>query len=89
MSNKVSCSIDDLSNEIMKALKDYKEDITEDVKELSNQIIKEARNELKQISPRASKNVYTRKGSISGKKGDVITPRKLCKIMEYKKWKKD
>lgn len=66
MSNKVSCSIDDLSNEIMKALKDYKEDITEDVKELSNQIIKEATNELKSISPRSSKKVYLRKWSVQG-----------------------
>lgn len=89
MSNSNKVSVDKLASVILEQLQNYKEDIEKDVIEVSNEIIKEARNELKQISPKSSKNVYTRKGSVSGKKGDVITPRKLCKILEYKKWRKD
>lgn len=71
MSNSNKVSIDNLSSEIMKCLKEYKEDINDEVKEVSDKLIKEARNELKQISPRASKTVKLRGGT-------SVIPRKLC-----------
>ena len=89
MSNSNKVYVDKIDYVILEQLQNYKEDIEKDVIEVSNEIIKEARNELKQIWPKSNKNVYTRKGSVSGKKGDVITARKLCKILEYKKWRKD
>lgn len=52
---------DDLSKEIMKALTEYKEDIEEDVVETVDIITKQARDELKQTSPRGKgtrKNPY-------------------------------
>lgn len=78
MSNKVS--VDNLSSAIMKYLQEYKEDIEDDVKELADKNIKEARDELKSISPKAKKEVRL-------KGGGVVAPRKLCKILGYKKWK--
>ncbi len=76
MSNSNKVSIDNLSSSIMKALQEYKDDISEEVKETSEKLIKEARNELKQISPKTSKTVKL-------KGGTSIVPRKLCKILEY------
>lgn len=81
MSNSNKVSIDELSSSIMKALQDYKEDITEEVKETSDKLIKEVSKELKQMSPKSNKTVRLRGGA-------KVAPRKLCKIMEHKKWKK-
>lgn len=67
-SNKVS--VDNLSNAIMEYLQEYKEDIEDDVKELSDKNIKEAKNELKQISPKSNKTVKL-------KGGTTVAPRKL------------
>ncbi len=75
MSNSNKVSIDNLSSEIMKYLTECKDDITDEVKEVSDKLIKEARDELKQISPRASKTVKLRGGT-------SVVPRKLCKIMD-------
>lgn len=80
MSNSNKVSVDNLSSEIMKCLTECKEDINNEVKEVLDKLIKEARNELKSISPRASKTVKL-------KGGTSVVPRKLCKIMEYEKWK--
>lgn len=87
MSNSNKVSIDKLGTEIMKALTEYKEDINEEVKEISDRLIKEANNELKTISPKTNKRVYLRKFSSTGE-SDWVEPRKLCEIMEYKKWQK-
>lgn len=76
MSNSNKVSIDKLSSVIMKALQEYKDDISDEVKEVSDKLIKEAKNELKQISPRASKTVKLRGGT-------SVTPRKLCKVLDY------
>lgn len=76
MSNSNKVSIDNLSSAIMKALQEYKDDISDEVKEVSDKLIKEAKDELKQISPRAIKTVKLR-GRTS------VTPRKLCKVLEY------
>lgn len=81
MSNSNKVSIDNLSSEIMKTLQEYKDDISDEVKEISDKLVKEARNELKQISPRAKRTVKL-------KGGTSVAPRKLCKILEYKKWAK-
>ena len=43
---------DDLQKEVMKYLKEYKEDIDDDVIETVDKVTKEARDELKQTSPR-------------------------------------
>lgn len=43
---------DDLQKELMKYLTEYKEDIDEDVIETVDKVTKEARDELKQTSPR-------------------------------------
>lgn len=77
MSNKVHTTLDGLENEIMKYLKEYKEDINDDVKELSKRIIKEATQELKQISPKAKKRVYLRKWKTKNE-SDWQEPRELC-----------
>ncbi len=61
MSNSNKVSINNLGSEIMKYLKEYKEDIDDEVKETTNTLIKEACKELKQISPKADKVVYLRK----------------------------
>ena len=76
MSNSNKVSIDKLSSAIMKALQEYKDDISDEVKEVSDKLIKEAKDELKQISPRASKTVKLRGGT-------SVTPRKLCKVLDY------
>jgi gas vesicle protein len=76
MSNSNKISVDKLNSEIMKYLKECKEDIEDDVKEVSSKIIKEVKNELKQISPKAKKTVRLRGGTI-------VESRELCKIMEY------
>lgn len=81
MSNSNKVSIDKLSTEIMKALTEYKEDINEEVKEVSDKLIKEASKELKNISPKANRTVKLRGGT-------SVTPRKLCEILEHKKWQK-
>lgn len=78
MSNSNRVSIDNLSSQVMKYLQEFKEDIDEEVKETSDKIIKEANKELKQISPKANKTVKL-------KGGTTVIPRKLCKILEYKK----
>ena len=44
-----------LNKEIMKALTDYADDISEVVEETANKVGKEAVDELKQISPKRSK----------------------------------
>lgn len=52
---------EDLSKEILNYLRNYKEDIDEDVQETVDEITKEARDELKQTSPRrgiARQNQY-------------------------------
>ena len=52
---------DDLSKEILRTLTEYKEDIEEDVVETVESITKQARDELKQTSPRGKgsrKNPY-------------------------------
>lgn len=79
MSNSNKISIDNLSNEIMKALQEYKDDINDEVKEISNKLIKEASKELKSISPKSNRTLKL-KGETS------VVQRKLCKILEYKKW---
>ena len=76
MSNSNRVSVNKLSSAIMKALQEYKDDISDEVKEVSDKLIKEAKDELKQISPRASKTVKLRGG-------DSVTPRKLCKVLDY------
>lgn len=53
--------IDDLGNAILKTLTEYKDDIEEDVVETVDLITKQARDELKQTSPRGKgtrKNPY-------------------------------
>lgn len=80
MSNSNKVSIDNLSSAIFKQLQEYKDDISEEVKEVSDKLIKEASKELKQISPKAEKTVKL-------KGGTAVVSRKLCKIMEHKKWK--
>lgn len=53
--------IDDLGNAILKTLTEYKDDIEEDVVETVDSITKQARDELKQTSPRGKgtrKNPY-------------------------------
>lgn len=84
MSNSNRVSIDNLSSKIMEYLQEYKEDISEEVKNTTNKLIKEAAGELKHISPKAKKRVYLRKWKIQGI-SDWVEPRKLCKILEYKK----
>lgn len=76
MSNSNKVSIDNLSSEIMKALQNYKDDISDEVKEVSDKLIKEASKELKSISPKSNRTVKL-------KGGTTVTPRKLCKILEY------
>ncbi len=78
MSNSNKVSINNLSSEIMKALQKYKDDISDEVKEVSDKLIKEASKELRSISPKANKTVKL-------KGGTSVAPRKLCKILEYKK----
>lgn len=78
MSNSNKISIDKLSSELQKTLQEYKENIEEEVKEIADKKIIAAKNELKAISPRASKTVKL-------KGGTTVVPRKLCEIMEYKK----
>ncbi len=59
--------VDDLSKEIMKALTEYKDDIEEDVVETVDTITKQARDELKQTSPRGKgtrKNPYYKGWSV-------------------------
>lgn len=80
MSNSNKVSIDNLSSQLMRYLKEFKEDIDDEVKETSDKIIKEATKELKQVSPEADKIVKL-KGKIT------VEPRKLCKVLEYKEWK--
>lgn len=63
MSNSNRVSVDQLSSEIMKYLQEYKENIEEDVKDVSIKVIKEAKNELKQISPKAKKKVKLKGGT--------------------------
>lgn len=79
MSNSNKVSIDNLSSAIMETLQEYKDDISEDVKEISDKLIKEASKELRSISPKANRTVKL-------KGGTTVVPRKLCKILEYKKW---
>lgn len=68
MSNNNKVSIDNLSSAIMEYLQEYKEDIDEEVREVADKNIKEAKNELKQISPKSDKTV-TLKG------GTTVVPR--------------
>ena len=63
MSNSNKVTVDKLSSEIMKALQEYKEDISEEVKETADKYIKEAKNELKQISPVADRTVILKGGT--------------------------
>lgn len=79
MSNSNKVSIDNLSSAIMETLQEYKDDISKDVKEISDKLIKEASKELRSISPKANRTVKL-------KGGTTVVPRKLCKILEYKKW---
>lgn len=53
MSNLIEVNL--LSKELMKYLQEYKEDIGEEVEEVANNIGKKAVAELKQISPKRSK----------------------------------
>lgn len=76
MSNSNKVSINNLSSAIMKALQEYKDDISDEVKEVSDKLIKEASKELKSISPKANRTVKL-------KGGTSVVPRKLCKILEY------
>lgn len=80
MSNSNRVSVDNLSSAIMEALQEYKDDINDEVKEISDKLIKEASKELKSISPKANRTVKL-------KGGTSVVPRKLRKILEYKKWK--
>ncbi len=63
MSNSNKVSINNLSSEIMKALQEYKDDITNEVKEVSGKLIKEASKELKSISPKSNKTVKLKGGT--------------------------
>ena len=63
MSNSNKVSIENLSTAIMKQLTEYKDDIEEDVKMVADKNTKEARDELKQISPKADRNVILRGGT--------------------------
>lgn len=54
--------VEDLSSEIMKYLEECKEDINDDVIEISDKLTKEAKNELKQISPKSNKTVKLKGG---------------------------
>ena len=63
MSNSNKVSIENLSAAIMKQLTEYKDDIEEDVKVVADKNAKEARDELKQISPKADRNVILRGGT--------------------------
>lgn len=53
MSKTIDISL--LNKEIMKALTDYADDISEVVEETANNVGKEAVDELKKISPKRSK----------------------------------
>lgn len=85
--NKASTTIDNLSNEIMKVLQEYKEDINDEVRGIAKQTIKEATNELKQISPKASKRVYLRKWHMQGD-SDWQEPGDYAKTWYSKRGKK-
>lgn len=79
MSNSNKVDINNISSKIMEYLQGYKEDVNEEVKEVSDKLIKEASKELKSISPKTNRTVKL-------KGGTSVKPRKLCKIMDYKKW---
>lgn len=49
---------ENLQNEIMKYLTEYREDIQEDVEEVTDKVTKEARDELKQTSPKGYRGRY-------------------------------
>jgi len=78
-SNKIS--IDKLSSSILKILQENKDNIEEDVKKVSEETIKEARNELKQISPKARRTV-----KLKGK--TTVTPGSYAKSWSIKNGKK-
>lgn len=80
MSNSNKISIDNLSSQLMRYLQEFKEDIDNEVKETSDKVIKEATKELRQISPEANKIVKL-------KDKTTVMPRKLCKVLEHKKWR--
>lgn len=75
MSNSNKVSVNKLSNELIKYLTKYKEDIEEEVTKTANEVAFDAQHELKTISPKANKNVYTRKWQIQKVSGEVISPR--------------
>lgn len=50
----MSIKVNALSKEIMKALEDYSDDISEVVEDISNEIGKEAVDEIQQTSPKRS-----------------------------------
>ena len=58
MSNKVKINL--LEKEIMKALTEYADDITEVVEKDADKIGKEATEELKQISPKGARKSYAK-----------------------------
>lgn len=49
-----------LSKEIMNALENYTDDISEEVEEVANKVGKDAVNELKKISPRGARGDYAK-----------------------------
>lgn len=85
MSNSNKVTVNNLSSAIMKYLQEYREDIQKEVKELTDKNIKEAKNELKSISPKSSRTVHLRKSN-NTEDSNIVKSRKLCKIMDHKKW---
>ena len=55
---------DELSKAVMEYLEDYREDIQEDVEECTDKVTKEARDELKQTSPRGYRKRYCKGWSV-------------------------
>ena len=58
MSKSIEANL--LSKEIMKALENYSDDISEAVEEIANKVGKEAVNELKQKSPKGARKEYSK-----------------------------
>lgn len=55
---------ENLQDEVMKYLNEYREDIQEDVEEVTDKVTKEARDELKQTSPKGSRKRYYKGWSV-------------------------
>lgn len=55
---------ENLQDEVMKYLTEYREDIQEEVEEVTDKVTKEARDELKQTSPRGARKRYCKGWSV-------------------------